>query len=66
MYEVEISSDEAFYLSCWSQVLIIHDDDHVTMAIDSKHEEKVLKKLQDKGKAKHDNEIFKLLCTLSM
>ena len=49
MYEVEICSDEAYYLSCWSQVLVVHDDDHVTMAIDSQHEGKVLKKVLEEG-----------------
>ena len=42
-------SDEAYYLSCWAQVLVVHDDDHVTMAIDGQHEGKVLKKILDEG-----------------
>ena len=49
MYEVEMCSDEAYYLSCWAQVLVVHDDDHVTMAIDGQHEGKVLKKILDEG-----------------
>ena len=46
---MEIPAEEAYHLSCWTYVLAIHDDNFVAIAVDSKHEENVLKKIEEKG-----------------